>query len=274
MNDHEFRQLLDRLSLSWQGYAKVRKSVKKRICRHMQKCGYQTMEDYLRALDNPEILTEVEYLLCVSISHFFRDQYLWKILEEEILPDIIRRYHERINVWSAGCALGQEVYSFAILWDTLKNRFDRLPRLLIHATDRNPGYLEKAGEGAYRSSILKGVSGEIRERYLRVSGDGSNYLFADYLKKDITWQLHDLMKQPPLAGMFQIIFLRNNLLTYYREESRIPVFLKIVDSLDEGGFLIIGCHEKLPFQSRMLSQCKKCTCIFQKTHNTIPRLLE
>lgn len=264
MDDNSFRQLLDRLGLSWQGYVKVRKGVKKRICRHMQEHGYLTLDDYLRALDTPEILTAVEQLFCVSISHFFRDRYLWQMLGEEILPDMIKKYDERINVWSAGCALGQEAYSFAILWDMMKGTFHRLPRLFLRATDSNPDYLERARVGTYRKSSLKGLSQEIKAMYFRVSEGGSNYLLAENVKKDITWQVQNLMKQPLPAEKFQIIFLRNSLLTYYREENRTPVFLKIVDSLDDEGFLIIGCHEKLPSQIRMLSPYKSCTYVFQK----------
>jgi chemotaxis protein methyltransferase CheR len=264
MDDTSFRQILDRLGLSWQGYAKVRKGVKKRICRHMQEHGYHNMEDYLHALNNPEILTAVERLFCVSISYFFRDRYLWKILEEKILPEMIRKYDESINVWSAGCALGQEVYSFAILWEMTKDRVHRLPRLFLRATDSNPYYLEKASVGAYHRSSLKGLPQEIKAQYLHLSEDGSNYLFIDYLKKDITWQLHDLMKQPPPAGKFQIIFLRNSLLTYYREGNALPVFLKIADRLEDGGILIIGCHEKIPSHAGMLSPLKSCSYIFQK----------
>jgi len=264
MDDNLFRQLLDRFGLSWQGYARVRKCVKKRICRHMQEHGYHTMDDYLRALDNPEISTAVECLLRVSISHFFRDRYVWQLLGEEILPDVIRKHYERIDVWSAGCALGQEVYSFAILWDMLKSRFDRLPRLHLRATDSNPDYLDRAKEGVYRRSNLKGLSDEIRAMYFHISEDGSKYLVADFLKKDITWQVHDLMKQLPLAGKFHIIFLRNSLLTYYREGNAIPVLLNIVDSLDDGGILIIGCHEKIPSHASMLSPFKSCPYIFRK----------
>jgi len=36
MDDKEFSQLLQYLGLSWQGYRKVRKGVKKRVSRHMQ----------------------------------------------------------------------------------------------------------------------------------------------------------------------------------------------------------------------------------------------
>jgi chemotaxis protein methyltransferase CheR len=66
---------------------------------------------------------------------------------------------------------------------------------------------------------------------------------------------------------FQIIFLRNNLLTYYRQEIKEPAFLRVVDSLVAGGFLIVGTHEKLPLQTRTLSQFKRYSYIFQKLNN-------
>ncbi len=272
MDDISFRQLLDRLDLSWPGYARVRKGIKKRISRHMQEMGCQTMEDYLHSLNDPEILSQVERLMSVSISHFFRDRYLWRVLEEEILPDIISRYNEKIYVWSAGCALGQEVYSFTILWDMLKSRFDRLPQLHLLATDYNPDYLKRAEDGVYSRSSLKGLPDDVRTNYLHTSLDKANYTVVDYLKDNIVWEIHDLMRQTPPAGKYQIIFLRNSLLTYYPEESRTPVFLKVVDRLDGSGFLFIGRREKLPYPTQTLSSFKGCSYIFQKGQNIIPLL--
>ncbi|HVO67381.1 MAG TPA: CheR family methyltransferase [Syntrophales bacterium] len=264
MDDYSFKQLLDRLGLSWQGYARVRKGAKKRISRHMQELGLQTMKDYLHALDNPEILNQVELLMGVSISSFFRDRYLWRILGEEILPGIIRKNHEIIYAWSAGCALGQEVYSFAMLWDMLKSRFARIPQLQLQATDRNPDYLERAGAGVYSRSSLKGLQDDIIKTYFHELPEKSNYRVVDYLKKDIVWRVHDLMRQTSPAGKFQIIFLRNSLLTYYKEENRTPAFLNVADSLDEGGFLFIGRREKLPYPIQTLSSFKDCSYIFQR----------
>jgi chemotaxis methyl-accepting protein methylase len=88
---------------------------------------------------------------------------------------------------------------------------------------------------------------------------------ADYLKKNIAWEVHNLMKERPPAEVFQIIFLRNSLFTYYREESISSVFLNVLDSLDDGGFFIIGSHERLPSQTHTLSSFKGSSYIFQKT---------
>jgi chemotaxis methyl-accepting protein methylase len=270
MDDYSFKQLLDRLGLSWHGYARVRKGVKKRISRHMQELGLQTLKDYLHVLNDPEILNQVERLMGVSISHFFRDRYLWRVLGEEILPEIISRNHEKIHVWSAGCALGQEVYSFTILWDMLKSRFARLPQLHLLATDRNPDYLERAETGVYSRSSLKGLPDDVRTIYFRASANKVNYFVVDYLKDNIVWQVHDLMRQAPPAGKFQIIFLRNSLLTYYQEKNRTLVFLKFADSIDEGGFLFLGKRETLPYPIQTLSSFKDCSYIFHKGNVRCP----
>ncbi|MGC9975475.1 MAG: CheR family methyltransferase [Syntrophales bacterium] len=265
MNDNCFRQLLDRLNLSWQGYAKVRKSVKKRIDRHMGKLGLPTMDEYLQALLDPDILKKVESLMSVSISNFFRDRNLWRTLEEEIIPDIAARHSERIHAWSAGCALGQEAYSLAIMWDMLKKKRPPLPELRILATDINPDYIGKAMAGIYDRNNLKGLPDEIKSVYFHACEDQKALCLTDCIKKCVAWKVHNLMKEPPPAKRFQIVFLRNNLFTYYRPEYTSSVFLNVLDRLDEGGFFIIGSHERLPFQTHMLSPFKGSSYIFQKT---------
>ena len=51
MDDHHFRQLLQHLGLSWPGYRKVRKGVKKRIHRHMQSLECKNIPAYLQKLE-------------------------------------------------------------------------------------------------------------------------------------------------------------------------------------------------------------------------------
>jgi hypothetical protein len=52
---------------------------------------------------------------------------------------------------------------------------------------------------------------------------------------------------------------------YYREDRRTPAFLTVLDSLDDGGFFIIGSDEKLPCQTHILLPFKGCSYILQKT---------
>jgi chemotaxis protein methyltransferase CheR len=172
MNDHQFRQLLNHFGLSWEGYRKVRKGVKKRLCRHMHELGCRNVEQYLLAVDQDKVARRVcERLMTVSVSRFFRDRQLWQCLEKDVLPLIIRRRWGSIRVWSAGCARGEEVYSFKILWHAVGEYVGPLPDLEMAASDINPDYLDKARTGLYPLSSLKEVPEQWRDLYFQRTGE-------------------------------------------------------------------------------------------------------
>lgn len=247
MDDQQFDQLLQLFGLSPRGYRKVRKGVQKRLRRHMQRLGCRRMEDYLLSLDKDrESRLEFGRLITVSISRFFRDKALWETLEKRILPDVIANRRGIVHAWSAGCACGEEAYSLRIVWEELKGRTDFVPDLQILATDINPLYLDKAKTGRYPASSLREVSEEVRSRYFTTLDGGNQYSVSPSLRNDLRWEEHDLLCDPPECE-FHLIFLRNNLLTYYENELREPAFRKILSRLARGGFLVIGSHEKPPF---------------------------
>jgi chemotaxis protein methyltransferase CheR len=68
MDDKLFLQLLEYLGLSWQGYRKVRKAVKKRVCRHIQGLGCCNMREYLEQLQrSEEVRRQCELMMTVPI---------------------------------------------------------------------------------------------------------------------------------------------------------------------------------------------------------------
>jgi chemotaxis methyl-accepting protein methylase len=246
MHDDQFRKLLDTFDFKWSGYRKVRKGVKKRISRHMQETNCPSMHGYLALIaQNETVRRECELRLTVSISRFFRDRQLWVGLEQDILPGIIKTQREKLRVWSAGCARGEEVYSLKIIWDCLKPTYAQLPVLEITASDKHPDYIEKARAGVYAKSSLKEVPTEMRERYFDIRKSGNRFDIKAFIKADIDWKVQDIFAEPPGAG-FNIIFLRNNLLTYYKEPIIEEGLSRVSKALIPQGWLIVGSHEKLP----------------------------
>ncbi|MEE8480915.1 MAG: CheR family methyltransferase [Desulfobacterales bacterium] len=263
MDDQQFYQLLDRFGLSRAGYKKVRKGVKKRISRHMQQLRCRNITDYLNALEkDDEAKKECERLLTVSISRFFRDRRLWQALEKDIIPDLVKKEKEKINVYSAGCACGEEVYSFKIVWDRLKKSYACLPKLHITAIDMNPVYIERAKAGIYSYSSLKEVPIIFRSIYFKKKVGGKRFSVISSLKENITWNVQHFFSNPRDCR-FHIILLRNNLLTYYQDELKKKVFKHILNGLTPSGFLIIGSHENLPFDTPDLTPFSSCSYIYK-----------
>ena len=257
IDDAQFAKLLDHFNFSRRGYRKVRKGVKKRIARHMQELGCRNIDQYIAVIShNPHEEKTCKRNLTVSISRFFRDRRLWRVLRNDILPGLIAKAdyinHQKIfKVWSCGCARGEEAYSFNILWKDLeeqgllpKNRQPPEPK--IWATDMNPEYLDMAKKGAYQYSSLKELSSDLIVKYFTKQPGKNRYFVDSKLKPGITFEQNNILEDPPPSENFSIIFLRNSILTYYRSPEKENTLIRITGSLKAGGVLIVGSHEKLP----------------------------
>jgi chemotaxis protein methyltransferase CheR len=137
-----------------------------------------------------------------------------------------------------------------------------LPILHVLATDLNHGYRRKAMEAVYSSHAVRDVPQGILETFFRRFED--RYAVSDHLKADISWEISDLTSPPRYTGRFQVIFLRNSLLTYYKKQIIETAFPLIVDNLATGGFLITGIRENPPCECASLSRWYEYPCIFRK----------
>ena len=150
-----------------------------------------------------------------------------------------------------------------LVWERLKTRFNLLSRLELTATDMHPEYIRKAEAGIYTKSSLKEIPEEMRDVYFDRKKGGNRYELKPMFKKNIIWQTRNMYSDPPDAG-FHIIFLRNNLLTYYQDHLINQAFTEILKSLNPGGWLIIGSHENLPFESPRLTRNSSTPWAYRK----------
>jgi hypothetical protein len=117
----EFLQwALPQLGLRWPGFRKVRGQVHKRIVRRLRELELTHIAEYRRYLaDHPAEWTVLDACLRISISRFYRDRDVFDHLRDSVLPDLARaaqqRGENRLIVWSAGCASGEEPYTVADL---------------------------------------------------------------------------------------------------------------------------------------------------------------
>ena len=140
--------------------------------------GYAEAEAFVRwLLSAPLTRTQIEGLashLTVGETYFFREKRSFDILEQHILPELLRtraQTDKRLRIWSAGCCSGEEPYSIAMLLDRLIPDLEKW-NLTILATDINPGFLRKAARGVYGAWSFRDTPAWIRERFFISRQDG------------------------------------------------------------------------------------------------------
>jgi len=202
-------------------------------------------------LSAPLTRNQIEILashLTVGETYFFREKRSFEVLEEHILPELLRargKTGSRLRIWSAGCCTGEEPYSIAMLLDRLIP--DAAKRnITILATDINPRFVRKAVEGVYGEWSFRETPAPIRERYFKRRKDG-RFEIKPHIRKMVTFSYLNLAEDvyPSLwnnTNAMDVIFCRN-VLMYFGAELARQVVTKLRRSLVDGGWLITSPAE-------------------------------
>lgn len=198
-----------------------------------------------RLLREDTLVPTVIAKLSVPVSEMFRNPAVFRKLRDEVFP--VLASYPQINIWQAGCAHGQEVYSLAILLKEA-SLYDRCQ---IYATDFSDEALARAQEGIFPIRDARLYSAN----YLAAGGSRSlsDYYHARYdfmklderLKERVTFANHNLV----CDGVFceaQLILCRN-VLIYFSDTLQDRVLGLFHNSLSRGGFLCLGNRESIRF---------------------------
>lgn len=226
------------------GYAPA--SFKRRVLSLLVSCGARTVSHLTERLIHEDgFVREVIGRLSVPVSEMFRDPRVFRQLREEVMPMLST--WPVINIWQAGCAHGEEVYSLAIVL----RECGLYERAHIFATDFSDEALARAEEGIYPLREARLFS----DNYIRAGGTGSlsdwytaryeHIKLDDSLRRRVTFANHNLVADG-VFGEMQLIVCRN-VLIYFGDELQERVLALFRDSLVRGGFLCLGTKESLMF---------------------------
>ena len=159
---------LPQLRMRWPGFRKVRRQVCKRIARRLRVLGLAApaaYRDYLRA--HPEEWAVLDRCCRITISRFYRDRRVFDFLGAAVLPwlaqQALQRGDKRLQLWSAGCAGGEEAYSLVLLWDRRVGPLWPGVGIRILATDADAQSLDRAVPACYSPASLKDLPADWRE---------------------------------------------------------------------------------------------------------------
>jgi chemotaxis protein methyltransferase CheR len=221
-----------------------RRGIKRKVERRVAEIGLSGFEEYLLKVkkDSEEHLF-LSKILTVTISRFFRDKEVFDTLSRSIVPDLLKQDRGELRIWCIGCASGEEPYSLALLW---KENFEQTwpqVHLSILGADINENLLERAKKGTYKNSSLKEVPEETVRKFFKKEGEF--YILDETIRESIEFKKHDILYEEPFLGM-DIVLCRNLAFTYFSKKSQMEVLRKIVTSLKEKRYLVIGKDESLP----------------------------
>ena len=214
--------------------------------------GYAQAEAYIHwLLAAPLTRTQIEGLasqLTVGETYFFREKRSLDILEQQILPELLRARGEtekHLRIWSAGCCSGEEPYSIAMLLDRLIPDVEKW-NLTILATDINPRFLRKAAQGVYGEWSFRDTPAWIRERYFKRRKDG-RFEIQPRIRRMVSFSYLNLAEDayPSLVNGTNAmdVILCRNVLMYFAEARARKVVDKLHRSLVDGGWLITSPAE-------------------------------
>lgn len=222
----------------------ARPSLRRRIANRLRVEKVDTITGLLdKILQDPSCMDRLVLGLSVNVSAMFRDPDFFRAMRTHVFP--LLRTRPYIRIWQAGCSMGEEVYSVAIMLaeDGL------IDRCRIYATDINEAALQKARGGIYPLERMQRCT----QNYIRAGGTRSfseyytaaydNAIFTPALREHVVFAKHNLATDGPF-NEFSLILCRN-VLIYFNRRLQDRVHRLLYDSLASCGVLGVGAKEAL-----------------------------
>ena len=249
------------------------KTFLRRVQRRMQVLRLTTLPAYVARLETDRV--EVGMLfrdLLIGVTAFFRDADTFEALRQTVIPGMFRgkSADDTIRIWIAGCATGEEAYSFAML---MREHLDGVtvdaPKIQIFATDIDEPAIATARAGRYPPTLLEGLAPERLKRFFMAGSDGSCTVTKD-LRDLCTFSAHSLTRDPPFSRI-DLISCRN-LLIYLDTDLQATVIPAFHYSLVPNGILVLGSSETVSRHETLFATLDRGHRIFQRRDAPSPPL--
>lgn len=254
--DYEYlkQQIFNLTTIDLNAYKE--RQMKRRIDTLIDKHDIKGYDKYVQALKQDKALFEefVNYIT-INVSEFYRNPEQWKIMDEQIIPELISKFGKNLKVWSAACSTGDEPYSLVMAF----SRHIPLGQIKIYATDLDKQVIAKAKAGLYADRSVAAVPADLKKKFF--TQIGPSYKISDEVKSRVEFREHNLLKDTYPSDCHLIVC--RNVLIYFTEEAKDEVFAKFQKSLKPGGVLFIGSTEQI-INYKTLGYSRKNSFFYEK----------
>jgi len=207
--------------------------------------GFESIADLIQGIRTkrrPELEGSLVEAMTTNETSFFRDIHPFEALRTTLVPEFRERNAARrsLNIWSAACSTGQEIYSIAIY---LREHFPELAnwKLQLVGTDLSENVLTRAREARFSQiEMNRGLSATLLVKYFE--RDGMNWQLRPEVRNMATFSKLNLIERWPPMPVMDIVFLRN-VLIYFSPDTKRAILEKVRKVMAPHGILFLGAAE-------------------------------
>ncbi len=181
--------------------------------------------------------------LVVKETSFFRHQpsinFVCHQLQDKINNNAL---DDSFQIWSLGCATGEEAYSLAMLVNESFELAKREALFGVTATDVSRVAISLARTGRYSKRKLEFVPPSLRYKYFS-NCEKDQFEFIHEVSDKICFTCANALNTDAMPNLqFDVIYCQN-LLVYFSQQRRHTLLDAIVKKMKPGGILVIGLGE-------------------------------
>jgi chemotaxis protein methyltransferase CheR len=180
----------------------------------------------------------------MAFTYFFRDLHVLELAVHHAGPVLMGR--SRPGIWDAGCAMGPEPYSLAMILAEQVGTFT-FSNLRILATDIDESgqFGRVISEGVYSSQDVERIPPEYLERYFESGDESGSRRVVARIRDRVRFERHDLLSLKPAAEDLSLIVCKNVLL-HFTPAQREQVIAMFHTALAPGGFFVTEQTQAMP----------------------------
>ncbi|MBF0452200.1 MAG: protein-glutamate O-methyltransferase [Candidatus Magnetomorum sp.] len=241
-----------------------------RLTKRLRQLNMKSFEEYFRYVSSEKGLNEemphMVNVVTTNKTDFFREPGHFDYLTKIVLPEFYLHRNKSFKIWSAGCSIGAEPYTLAmVLKEFSENHSDF--QFSIYSTDISTKVLSTAINAIYDHQMAAPIPMELRKKYLLKSKDRKNpslIRIAPELRKYVIFKQLNLMSNDySIKNQMDVIFCRN-VIIYFDRQTQERVVNRLCRYLKPGGYLFMGHSETLNMLNAPIKNVS--STVYKKIH--------
>lgn len=237
---------------------KFRETHKAGVLRYVEKRIEElgiSLQEYVEILKNDS--KEVLFLInasTVSETYFFREEIQFNLFKK------LAAKKNFVNIWSAACANGEEIYSLKLICDSMHVQGN------FFASDINTDVMEILKKGEYsKNQAVRNIDGVAFHGLLNPYLQKDRFILSEEIKKSVETARINLIDFESYESLnkkrFDFIFLRN-VFIYFSLEQRYRILNYMAENyLLDDGYIFVSLSETAQLEEKCLCSDLEKICI-------------